>query len=111
MSNCIKPLVDIGLSPAMFDYTRLKAAKDLDGNEVFFDAEGWWILRPADVTTIREFRHFLWEHVQPAVLVANARAALRTTEESDGFKEELTWTIKFLPPGTVKTDENWAQIF
>ena len=115
MSNCIRPVGDpiLGaLDPGHFDYSRLQAAKDTDGSEIFWE-DGQWILRMAELTTIREWRNFLWDHLQPFVATKNLRMDLLVQEESDGFKQSLTWTVKFLPPGTPRpTDsETWSKIF
>lgn len=111
MSNCIKPSRsdEIVLTPEGVDYSKLREVQDEDGNALFCD-NGTWILRMG-FTTIREWRHFLWNHVQPFVKVENLGSDFYVFEESDGMANEVKWPIRFLPPGTVKTAENFKVIF
>lgn len=113
MSNCITPIDDEAvLLPEYVDTTKLKEVSDVDGNTIYYDSDtDEWVLKMAHMTTIREWRHFLWEHVQPAVKTKDLKIDFRVKEESDGFGAIFIWPVTFLPPGTQKTNENWRSIF
>lgn len=123
MSNCVQPAsarhAEFALDPRHFDHTKLVCHRDSDGNEVFWDdTNEQWVVRMGQMTTLREWRSFLWDHVQPAVLVANVRVDMVVREESDGFADPVKWPVCFQPPGTKRPTEPgeagweaWRKIF
>lgn len=113
MSNCIYPsgsFEEFGTLLENEHFSGLKEVSDTDGNKVVLEG-AMWILYMGKMTTWREFRNFLWNHVQPYVKVNNLKCPTLIREESDGFEEEFRATIKFFPPGTERTADNWKKIF
>lgn len=111
MSNCIvgqfkeQKFQEGILEPNMFDYAKLNPVKDTDGNEIYFDG-GAAILRMAKMTTNREWRNFLWNHVQSAIIVPRVRLDWPIYDEFDGFQEIQNCIIRFAPPDTPRDPVN-----
>lgn len=103
MSNCITPHPDmshgIELDPSMFE--GLKEVRDTDGNRITREGPRF-MLYMAPMTTWREWRHFLWDHVQPYVTCDNVRIPTVIYDECDGFDKSFTVTARLQPPGTMR---------
>jgi hypothetical protein len=54
----------------------------------------------AELTTNREFRCFILDHIQPYVIMENLKMPVIIRDEYDNFQEEVKDTVNFQPPGT-----------
>lgn len=109
MSNCIRschPNHEIVLDSRHFDFSKLIRANDTDGNCVYFDPkDNVWVVRMASLTTNREWCSFLWDYLQPAVLIPGARMDWEYLDEYDNFASPIKGVVCFQPPGTVRPNK------
>ena len=99
MSNCLKiPAVSIEIPlEVMIDDAPIM--RDIDGNLIDGDrvGESCYIFEPATLTTWRELRTFITQHIAPYVQqeppvyvdIPHVR------EESDGFRKEFTLKLRY----------------
>lgn len=114
MSNCIQPRGNfrrgVILDQTMF--IGILAVEDTDGNKIFRSSRDGWVLKMGRMTTWREFRCFLWDHVQPFVNQPRVKIPTLIADEGDGFAEAFTATAHLFAPGTKSADvADWTKIF
>ena len=90
------------LSPGHFS-DKIALVRDADGNRIEMSEDGP-VLYMGDVTSWREWRTFLWNHVQPYVLLANVRLPVECFCESDGYARSFRGIVRLKSPGLRKCE-------